>query len=435
MFARTAKWVTVAGVVIAHLGWLAGAAHAYTIVDWMRTWPRYQAPAAYAVPAVAGAPQLPLPPVCVSPGAPVVTVPPAVSAAPCCPAPAAPCSPAPAFAAPCSPPAVSADACCPPAVSVDPCGPPACAPVYAGYAPAPRFWSRWLRVPTTNYRPLTSWDPRTGCPFTWMQPCRTFSWQVQRLPTTCCDYPAARPSLFSGGWLFPGWHTYPSVGVAAPSSCQSCAPGPIVSAPTMVPAPSAAVMPGAAAPAPSAAPYYPSYPTSPAAPSGSAAPSTLGAPVTPNGTQPLSPTPAQPADQRPTLGPTEVPGSTGTSPGTSLRNYPPLTPIPAAPPAVDTGLRNVVPSGAREVQPVPDPEAPGLRRLVPTAPSLLDPRDKSASRTAPAWRYAPIAWPEKGAAVAARPAVVATPAAQSQVPAAAKTESPLDTSGWRAVRP
>lgn len=419
MFSRTAKWLTVAGVVIAHSGWLAGTAQAYTIVDWMRMWPRYQAPAAYAAPAVAGAPQLPLPPVCVSPGAPVANVPPAVGGT-------AGCSPG--IPAAVYPPAVSADACCP----------PACAPVYAGYAPPARFWNRWLRVPTTNYRPLTSCDPGTGCPITWMQPCRTYSWQVQRLPANCCDYPAAaRPSLFSGGWLFPGWRAWPSVGVAAPSSCQSCAPAGTLTAPAMVPAPSAGVMPGAAAPGPSAAPYYPSYPASPAAPSGSSMPSTLGVPVTPGGTQPLSPTPAQPADQRPTLAPTEVPGSAGTPPGTSLRNYPPLNPLPASPPTADDGRRSVVPSGTRELQPVPDPEAPGLRRLVPTAPSLVDPRDKSASRgAAPTWRYAPIAWPDKDAAVASRPAVVATPAARPQASAAAKTESPpLDASGWRAVRP
>jgi hypothetical protein len=98
----------------------------------------------------------------------------------------------------------------------------------------------------------------------------------------------------------------------------------------------------------------------------------------------------------------------------------------------------VVPSGSKDINPVPDPDAAGNRRLVPTTPSLIDPREKTARReAAPAWRYAPIVWPEKTPAVEVRPVAVPTPpASPAQKTDAGKTKNQrLDTSGWRAVRP
>jgi hypothetical protein len=79
---------------------------------------------------------------------------------------------------------------------------------------------------------------------------------------------------------------------------------------------------------------------------------------------------------------------------------------------------------------VPDPDAESRRNQVPAAPSLFDPRDRTASRIIlPTWAVAPIVWPD-----VSKPLDVKPTAAEIPVPTPRQAEQ-ADAGGWRAVRP
>lgn len=47
-----------------------------------------------------------------------------------------------------------------------------------------RYRTRWVQVPVTVYRPVTTVDPVTGARTTMTQPCQSYTWQVRRVPVT-----------------------------------------------------------------------------------------------------------------------------------------------------------------------------------------------------------------------------------------------------------
>ncbi|GEM_PF-748248 len=59
-----------------------------------------------------------------------------------------------------------------------------CQKVSVNYVPYTAYRTNWQRVPVTQYRPVTSTDPRSGCVVTCMKPCTNYSWQLQRVPYT-----------------------------------------------------------------------------------------------------------------------------------------------------------------------------------------------------------------------------------------------------------
>jgi hypothetical protein len=59
-----------------------------------------------------------------------------------------------------------------------------CQKVTVNYVPYTDYRTTWQRVPVTNYKPVTSVDPNTGCTTTCMRPCTDQQWQLQRIPYT-----------------------------------------------------------------------------------------------------------------------------------------------------------------------------------------------------------------------------------------------------------
>jgi len=59
-----------------------------------------------------------------------------------------------------------------------------CQKVTVNYVPYTDYRTTWQRVPITQYRPVTSADPQTGCVTTCMRPCTDYQWQLQRIPYT-----------------------------------------------------------------------------------------------------------------------------------------------------------------------------------------------------------------------------------------------------------
>jgi len=84
-----------------------------------------------------------------------------------------------------------------------------------------------------------------------------------------------------------------------------------------------------------------------------------------------------------------------------------------------------------QLTPVPDPDAGADRNKIQAAPSLFDPNDRTANRSArPAWSYSTIAWPDK-------PTVSTREPAPTEVvePDSIDEKEELDSSGWEAVQP
>lgn len=373
------------------------SADAYTLVDWMRSWPNYYGSSLPAAPAA-----LPTtPPVSPLP-VPAITTPPSITVPPAT-------TPPPTVT---PPPAVTTPATtCGSAVTTS-----SASPVYApaaptaarsswcdwlfgrrtvGYRPEVRYRTRLMRVPTTNYRPIVNYDPVTGAAVTNMQPCTTYTWQFRRVP-----YTTYRPvySPVTTPWSAPASPAvtgyYP--GTIVPGAGTTCA-------------------------APAATPYYtpPPVSTTPLAPSTPALPPT--------------PQPDTPADQPPSLSPTDLPRTENGQTGSSTRKYPPLEP------SGESGNgssqkekeKSKQPAGALDLTPVPDPDAGADRKQIPAAPSLFDPNDRTANRSVrPAWSYSTIAWPDRAAGSTQQRTLSEV---TEQTPSDAKEE--LDSSGWHAVRP
>ncbi len=158
----------------------------------------------------------------------------------------------------------------------------------AGYLPTASYDTRWTPTPVTYYRPVTSFDPRTGTTVTSLQPCTSTQYQAQRVPLVAPapllgDYgfqanrwpsitgPGYYPAGVSNNPYYPGFQQLPpngaplnaplgttgsSMGMPSTSLPLTTINSPQVAPPTYPTAPYAA--------APYAAQYAaPPYPTAP----------------------------------------------------------------------------------------------------------------------------------------------------------------------------
>jgi hypothetical protein len=415
---RTIRRPLLAGLVLAVAGATAGTAHAYNLTDWMRTWPTSQVGAQPAPPFVAW-------PAAPGSAGPAVTMPPSVVLPPSAAAPPVASQP-PVFV---QPPAAAPPAMAPPPTFVAPpaagcgAGPVGCDTRGQTFVPmtstvpvaqAPprsccsscfgalcrlfhhprRYQTGWARVPTTTFRPVVTFDPVTGTTRSSMQPCTTYSWQVQRVPFFGVGAPRA---------YFIDGSTAPTGYMVAP-------------APELIDS-------GSYSPSMPSTPYY----QPPAVPP---ATSPLAPPV-PDATRSFPSSPgwgsSGGADQRPTLTPGEAQGLQNLQAVPSTSNYPP---IPLSDPIETRRPANVNPPSPPPVQPVPDPDARPEKDAVPAAPALYDPSDRTAIQLVrPAAVLVPIVWPDQSAADEVR-------TARNDSPEPPRPEPPrADTGQWRVVRP
>lgn len=59
-----------------------------------------------------------------------------------------------------------------------------CSRTVVNYVPYTAYRTNWNRVPVTQYKPVTTSDPCTGCTMTCMKPCTTYTYQCQKVPYT-----------------------------------------------------------------------------------------------------------------------------------------------------------------------------------------------------------------------------------------------------------
>ncbi|MEZ6093282.1 MAG: hypothetical protein R3C03_03445 [Pirellulaceae bacterium] len=59
-----------------------------------------------------------------------------------------------------------------------------CSRTVVNYVPYTAYRTSWEKVPVTQYRPVTSSDPCTGCTVTCMKPCTTYTWSQKQVPYT-----------------------------------------------------------------------------------------------------------------------------------------------------------------------------------------------------------------------------------------------------------
>jgi hypothetical protein len=59
-----------------------------------------------------------------------------------------------------------------------------CTRTVVNYVPYTAYRTNWKKVPVTQYKPVTTSDPCTGCTVTCMKPCTTYTYQCQRVPYT-----------------------------------------------------------------------------------------------------------------------------------------------------------------------------------------------------------------------------------------------------------
>lgn len=59
-----------------------------------------------------------------------------------------------------------------------------CSRTVVNYVPYTAYRCSWEQVPVTQYKPVTSSDPCTGCSVTCMKPCTSYTWQMKQVPYT-----------------------------------------------------------------------------------------------------------------------------------------------------------------------------------------------------------------------------------------------------------
>jgi hypothetical protein len=397
------------------------------------------------------------------------------------------------------------------AYSVTPAGgSSAGAEAFAGYgqsAPVnytpPRFVYRTVnaQVPVYAWRPVTVYQPVTGQSVTCLQPAA---------PATQCQ--TQRRRWFSHSWFSHSWFggsrsscgsggcgaapaPAPTTAMCTTGYCGStCGTTPYYNTqPTVVlptaPAPGTTIVtpitPGTTLPT-TGAPTT-TFPTAPVPAGSSISPPPTRFPSSGGISNP--PFSTSPADSRPSLAPnpsgSSFPVNPSTTPGTVTpiqpgtgtgsfgtgTNYPPAsdpyTPSSSSRPAVRqpatesdrTTSASPAPTEGPELHPqvraIPDPDAAAPPQPVNRAPQLLDPRDKTAQRSAGRWGVVPAVWPTRPApvqtaALSESPyhmAAGSAPLAQARVgrvteerslrtsdPTSETSAAAYDASGWESAR-
>lgn len=405
----------VAGVLLI-LGMTSGSVHAYTLTDWMRSWPNYWAapqPVAPVAPvtgwpggAVTTPPAVVLPPSTEATIPPVITTPPPVYVPPPTPAPAPAPPPAMAPAVPsCGVGAAGCDArapmapvttSAPPVHAAHPSHHKSCFGFLCRLFHHPRrYQTAWSRVPTTTFRPVVTYDPVTGGSVTTMQPCTTYTWEVRRVPFFGLGRP--QPFFLDGSAAPLGYMVSP-------------APGYIDA--------------GTFAPSAPAAPYY-----SPPAVPPTSMPSPLPLETAPPAGGRSQWQPSNAADQQPMLTPSEAQGLQSVPPTQYQQRVPLIDPADTRWPA------NVNPPSSESLRPLPDPDAGPQTETrqtdtPQTVPALFGPNDRTATyRLRPAAMLTPIVWPDQANE---GPTPIATEPNRDTL----RLEAPrIDNGQWRVVEP
>ncbi len=145
-----------------------------------------------------------------------------------------------------------------------------CSRTVVNYVPYTAYRTNWNRVPVTQYRPVTSSDPCTGCTMTCMKPCTTYTYQCQRVP-----YTTYRPVYRQENYTVPVTTITNDCATGNCSSCETCGSGQSFGGvpQNFNPVP-AATVPTYAAPTPTySAPTYSTPPTGGSLPAADTPPS------------------------------------------------------------------------------------------------------------------------------------------------------------------
>ena len=123
-----------------------------------------------------------------------------------------------------------------------------CSRTVVNYVPYTAYRTNWKKVPVTQYRPVTSSDPCTGCTMTCMKPCTTYTYQCQRVP-----YTTYRPVYRQEQYTVPVTTITNDCSNGSCNTCDTCGTGQSVGnfnpVPNYNPAPTSTV-PSYAAPTP-----------------------------------------------------------------------------------------------------------------------------------------------------------------------------------------
>jgi hypothetical protein len=300
-------------------------------------------------------------------------------------------------------------------------GDPCAAPVYqqpvVQYMPSTQYRTRLLKVPVTYYRPVSTVDPATGVPVTYMAPCTSNTWQVRRVPHTTFS-----PVMSSVAVV--GASAWPTM---QPVDCGPC--------PTSMPATTI----------PASEPYYspPSnyVPGSPM-PMGTSSGSTFGsepADYPPDLNSNVLRVTPQAMSQSATPRALEPLGSSADGP-TAKGDSADSAHAAASDAAADANTTRPDPSAfdRLRIRLVPDPEAPPIpTRRDTNAPPIPAARHKTAYQpTRLATGYAPVSWPAPNAAsisVDAPARRVSAPANDAVAPASTRDTHRWDDTGWRSL--
>ena len=95
-----------------------------------------------------------------------------------------------------------------------------CSRTVVNYVPYTAYRTNWKKVPVTQYRPVTTSDPCTGCTMTCMKPCTTYTYQCQRVP-----YTTYRPVYRQENYTVPVTTITNDCSTGGCSTCDTCGTG------------------------------------------------------------------------------------------------------------------------------------------------------------------------------------------------------------------
>lgn len=254
-----------------------------------------------------------------------------------------------------------------------PCG-SSCGPCQScQMIPQTSFRVQYSQVPVTVYRPVTSYDPCTGCPVTTMRPCTSTTLVARRVPFTSYRQ-VCRPVIPQPACGCPTCPTVTAMPVA-PAPCSTC-PAPATLAHPVTPGCSSCAPPVTAAPQG----MTPIIPQAPGAP-----PAQLQSPQTVPGTSGSPGTEIAPEFQQPQLQQGQGQGAYYPNNSTTYRSTGSYETDSYEAESFSVSPNEAHAPAATAVTPLPD--------LDRTAPPLLNPDDRSARLPGiQAGAIAPISW-------------------------------------------
>lgn len=305
-----------------------------------------------------------------------------------------------------------------------------------GYLPTASYDTVWSKTPVTYYRPVTSFDPRTGTTVTSLQPCTSVQYQAARVPLASPRPVLGEYGMQANRWpgiTGPGYNPTGLVNTANYPSYQTLPTygSPVAPAVSYGVSGSSMGMPPSSLPTstfPTPIPSQPGIPTIPYSPS----PFVPAVPYTSSyGQVPTSFVPATtvaPANHWvPAASATPVPG---VSYAPTVSSYLPPTPMQTAPVVSSYPIPNTVPNATAGSVVPPGYAVPSCNgTYCPTPMSSISPQ-LSAPSMAPQ-SPATVVGPQ----IPASPVVPQIPGATSVTPVGPPTYSPVPSSTSGTVGP